>query len=177
MSTLATRLQDFATRVATQCKTILTLVNGNAADLSALTTTAKGNLVAALNELKGLVDAAATSAAAKAAIDDALATSTSKTYSIDKIRDVVTTAIAAITNGAPAAMDQLNELAAALGNDANFAATIATALAARVRTDTAAQGLTAQQKSNARANIDAYGSGELGNPDTDLVAVFNTGLV
>lgn len=41
----------------------------------------------------------------------------------------------AITNllaGAPGALDTLNELAAALGNDANFSATVTTALAARL---------------------------------------------
>jgi hypothetical protein len=40
----------------------------------------------------------------------------------------VQTALAALVASAPAALDTLNELAAALGNDANFATTIATAL-------------------------------------------------
>lgn len=39
--------------------------------------------------------------------------------------------LAAVTGGAPAALDTLNELAAALGDDANFAATITTALAGK----------------------------------------------
>lgn len=38
-------------------------------------------------------------------------------------------AVAALINGAPGALDTLNELAAALGNDANFAATMTNALA------------------------------------------------
>lgn len=41
----------------------------------------------------------------------------------------VQAAITALVNGAPGVLDTLNELAAALGNDANFAATITTALA------------------------------------------------
>ncbi|OUV98666.1 MAG: hypothetical protein CBD16_09775 [Betaproteobacteria bacterium TMED156] len=46
-----------------------------------------------------------------------------KTYVDDKFDDVI--------NGAPAALDTLNELAAALGDDANYASTITTALAAK----------------------------------------------
>ena len=41
----------------------------------------------------------------------------------------VEAAIAAIVNSAPGALNQLNELAAAMGNDANYAATVASALA------------------------------------------------
>ena len=65
--------------------------------------------------------------------------------------------IDAVLDGAPGALDTLNELAAALGDDANFAATVMTALAARVRTDTAAQGLDSTQQANARTNILAMG--------------------
>lgn len=44
----------------------------------------------------------------------------------------VTQAIAALVNSAPGALDTLQELAAALGNDANFAATVTNALAGKV---------------------------------------------
>ena len=54
MSTLVTRISDLATRIGTDVKTLRSLINGNVADLSALTTTAKGNLVAAVNEVRGL---------------------------------------------------------------------------------------------------------------------------
>lgn len=64
------------------------------------------------------------------------------------------TAIATLVASSPATLDTLAELAAALGNDANFATTIATALGNRVRVD-AAQGLSAAQKLAARSNIDA----------------------
>jgi hypothetical protein len=165
MATLETRLRDLATRVGTECKAIRTLTNGNAADLSALTTTAKNNLVAALNEVRSL-------AASSAAINDA-ATASGTTWSSSKIDSQITSAINALATGAPAALDTLDELAAALGDDANFAATTTVALGNRVRHDTAAQGLTLTQKQNARTNIDAYGSVEIGNPDTDFVAVFN----
>lgn len=174
MATLVTRIVDLATRVATESKALRTLVNGNATDLSGLTTTAKSNLVASLNELKGRIDAAV--AASGAVIDDTATASTSKTYSITKIRDLVSTSINAITAGAPAALDTLDELAAALGDDANFAATITTALGNRVRVD-AAQTLTAAQKIQARANIDALSVTEIGDPDTNFVSTFNSGLL
>ena len=52
MATLQVRLQDLATRIATEVKALRTLLNGNAADNSALITTVKTNLVAAINEVK-----------------------------------------------------------------------------------------------------------------------------
>ncbi len=44
----------------------------------------------------------------------------------------VQAAVAALINGAPGALDTLNELAAALGSDANFSTTITTALAGKL---------------------------------------------
>jgi len=44
----------------------------------------------------------------------------------------VTAAINALINSAPGALDTLNELAVALGNDPNFASTITAALAAKL---------------------------------------------
>lgn len=51
-----------------------------------------------------------------------------------------TTITSAIIDSAPATLDTLNELAAALGDDANFAATTSTALAARVQSYATAVG-------------------------------------
>ena len=48
---LKTNLENLAIRVATESKALRTLLNNNAADLSALTTTQKSNIVAAINEL------------------------------------------------------------------------------------------------------------------------------
>lgn len=44
----------------------------------------------------------------------------------------VAAAVSALINGSPGALDTLNELAAALGNDANFSATVTNALAAKL---------------------------------------------
>lgn len=174
MANLSVRLSDLTTRISTECKSIRTILNGNVSDLSALTTTSKTNLVSAVNELKGAIDLVVASSGSQ--IDDALSSSTTKTWSITKISSELTSAINTVLSGAPSALDTLDELAAAIGDDANFAATITTALGNRVRVDTASQGLTLEQKQNARTNIDAYGSVEIGNSDTDFVTIFNTGL-
>lgn len=167
MATLEVRLRDLATRVGTETKALRTLLNGNAADLSSLATSAKNNLVAAINELKAAVDAAGNAPE----VDDGV-TNIVNTWSSQKISDQITAAINAIANGAPAALNSIDELAAALQDDANVITNLLTALGNRVRAD-AAQSFTLPQKLQARSNIDAMGSVELGNPDTDLVAVFN----
>jgi len=187
---LQTNLQDLATRAATESKAIRTLLNGNQSSLAALTTTAKNNLVAAINELDAAIDALSAGAAG---INDTVTATTStwsstktsaeigglildsssattKTWSASKIAAAIATAKSELVNGAGAALDTLNELAAALGNDANFASTTTTALGNRVRFD-AAQTLTSGQKTQACANLG------LGEPETDLVATFNAGLV
>jgi hypothetical protein len=51
-------------------------------------------------------------------------------------------AVANAIDAAPAALDTLNELAASLGDDANFAATMTTSLAAKLSTDAGAVGTT-----------------------------------
>ena len=72
----------------------------------------------------------------------------------------VQAAVAALVASAPGALDTLDELAAALGDDSNFATTIAGALGNRVRVD-AAQGLSGPQQSQARANIGAMVDGNV----------------
>lgn len=62
-------------------------------------------------------------------------------------------AISNIVNSAPEALNTLNELALALGSDANYATTTATALGNRLRVDVNTQNLTTQQKTNARTNL------------------------
>ena len=165
MSTLVVRISDLATRMATECKSLRTLVNANGADLSALTTTQKASLVAAINELKTALDALGT----PITISDSTS-STTQVWSSSKVASEITAAKNALTSGAAAALDTLSELAAALGNDANFASTITTALSYRLRFDDV-QTLTSGQKTQACANLG------IGEPDTDFVTTFNSGLV
>jgi len=141
-------------------------VRAKQGDLTSLTTTAKTSLVAAINELKAALGSAG------AAINDTAGNGdASVTWSADKIFDTIEAAKAAVksdlTNGAAAALDTLSELAAALGNDPSFAATMATALSNRVRYD-ATQTLTGPQQLQACNNIG------VGDPEHNFVADYTT---
>ena len=165
--TLEQRLIALAQAMGADVKALLAAQGS----LSALTTTAKASLVAAVNELKTAVDAAAGSGLS---IDDGAGDgATGVTWSADKIFDAIEAAKTAVKNdltaGAAAALDTLSELAAALNNDPAFAATIAAEIANRVRFD-AAQTLTAPQQTQARANIGAQSATAIGDPDHDIVA-------
>lgn len=153
---LVVRLSDLATRIATECKALRTLINGNAVDLSALNTTAKTNLVAAMNELKDAIGGAG------AQIDD-LATATGTTWSSSKIHTQINAAIAALINGAPEAQDTLKELSDQI-------AALAQADVGLV-SFAGAQTLTAPQKAQACTNIG------VGDPETNFVTVFTGALV
>ncbi len=169
---LASNIQDLATRVSTEAKALRTLINGNQANLSALTTTAKTSLVAAINELQGAVQAAAQSGGA--AINDAT-TATTSVWSSSKTNSSITSAVSALVASSPTTLDTLNELAAALGNDPAFATTITNALGNRVRFD-AAQTLTAAQSLQARTNMGAASAADVGSTTTNFVATFEAGL-
>ena len=165
--TLEQRLIALAQAMGADVKALLAAQGS----LSALTTTAKASLVAAVNELKTAVDAASGSGVS---IDDGAGDgATGVTWSADKIFDAIEAAKTAVKNyltaGAAAALDTLSELAAALNNDPAFAATIAAEIANRVRFD-AAQVLTEPQQAQARSNIGAQSAAAIGNPDHDLVA-------
>lgn len=168
MATLEARLIALAQAVGADIKTARTARG----DLATLSTTAKTSLVAAINEVFAAIGAAG------AAINDSATNgATTVTWSADKIFDSIEAAKTAVknelVNGSAAALDTLNELAAALGNDPSFATTIATEIANRVRFD-AAQTLTAPQKVQALANIGAVGVLDIGNPDHDILADYVT---
>ena len=69
------------------------------------------------------------------------------------VKDYVDTQITNLIDSSPTALDTLNELAAALGDDANFSTTVNTALGNRLRIDVNSQGLTATQKTNGLTNL------------------------
>jgi hypothetical protein len=163
---LQTNVTNLATRAATECKSIRTLVNNNSANLNALTTSNKANLVAAINELDAALDAL---------INDS-ATGSTTTWSSTKIADAIAVAIAALVDSAPGLLDTLNELAAALGDDPNFATTMSTALGLRVRVD-ASQSFNGTQQTQARTNIGAVAASDIGNTDENFVTTFEAGLV
>lgn len=171
--TTEARILALANGIAADIKQI----NANAGNLASLNTTAKNNLVAALNELKAAVDTVNTGI-----IDDVTA-ATNRTFSSTKINSLIATAVAGIVDSAPAVLDTLNELAAALGNDQNFATSIAIALGLRVRVDEA-QTFTAPQQLQGRSNIGAAEKAvvdtllsDLGGLDTDYLAAYNLAKV
>lgn len=138
-------------------------------DLTSLSTTVKGNLVAAINELYGLLGSSG------AVIDDGAGDgATAVTWSANKIFDSIAQAKIevqdSILDGAGAALDTLKELADALNNDPNFAATLAGEIANRVRFD-APQVLTTPQRLQACTNIG------VGDPEHDFVADYTAAKV
>jgi hypothetical protein len=160
-----------------QTKTDDTTVNAHIADATAAhaasaisVADAGGHLTAtdveaALAEIWTIADGAA---GGGVSINDA-ATNTTQTWSSQKSTDYIAAQIAAVINSAPAALDTLDELAAALGDDANFASTVTTALGNRLRFD-AAQTLTSPQKAQGQANLGVVTS------TVDFAANFNTAI-
>ena len=101
---LQTQLNSFVLRVAEEFNT----VKGRTGTLTALTTTDKSSLVAAINELKAAV------LSATAIDDNQIATST--TYSSNKIVSLLDALKADILGGADAAYDTLVEIQQLLQN-------------------------------------------------------------
>ncbi len=175
MADIVHTLEDFAAAVGRECHDIRMIMNSNAADLNALQTINKTSLVGAINELKS------TMGTGNAVINDN-ATTSGNTWSAQKINTKIASfnsqidaAMMALRGGVPSALDTLGEIASAIGNDANFAATINAALAKRVRVDTV-QTFSDTEKARARTNIGAVSSNDIG-PDTDFLAIFNNGLL
>lgn len=191
---LQTNLTSFAARSGAEDKALRTLINGNLANLSALTTTDKTNLVNAINELVAATPDLSL-ALLKAnnlsdIVDAAIARTNLDIRSTAEITSEITAAIATITlaslNGltqtevdariqlvvdsAPAALDTLNELAAALGDDPNFAATLTTQMSKKVDVSIA-QTFTVAEQLQGCQNIG------IGDPETDYVSIFEAALI
>ena len=154
MATQQERITLLAQAIAADIKQLTT----NQGTLTALSTTDNSSLVAAINELKSSI------ANATNINDDS--TSSSATWSSDKINTSINEAISALVNGADTTLDTLKELADALGNDANFATAIATQMGKRVRVDEA-QTFTVTEQAQGCENLG------IGNPDTDFVAAYD----
>ena len=122
MATLENNLHDLATAVATEFK----LDRAKIGDLASLTTSAKTSLVAALNEVAAAIGSAG------ASINDSTISaltvwSSSKTDG--ELDSRISSAISALIGAAPAELDTLAEIAAALGDDDDLAGTLTSAIA------------------------------------------------
>ena len=111
-------------------------------------------------------------------IDDSAIQGGTLTYSVSKILQLFTDSKRSIkeelTDGAPVALDTLKELARALGNDPNYAATVVKELGNRVRFDVY-QGLSDVEKATAKTNLGIIDG--LSDFTVNLVAVYNTAKV
>lgn len=210
---LQTRINDLITAIGTDIKQLRIWITGSSTgNLTGLTTTDKTNLVAAINEVKaGAVGASDASTTVKGIIE--IATLAEVGTGTDAVRAVTpqgvkqeTDAVKAAILGAgvPAALDTLDELAAALGDDANFAATVTTSLSNKQPLDSDLTAIAAlvsaanklpyatgagtwamtdlttfgrslindADAAEARTTLSVYSQAELGNPDTDLAALY-----
>jgi hypothetical protein len=125
---------------------------------------------------KPISTATQTALNAKPNVADGSSSSTSNTWSIDQIKTYALSIKTDLQNGAGPALDTLSELAAAIGNDPSYASTIATSLGLRVRVD-ASQSFNSTQQGQARTNIAAVGTSDVGDTTTNFVTIFEAGLV
>lgn len=160
---LATRIESLVIRVAQEFND----VRAKTGDLANLTTTDKSNLVAAINELKAAV-------VSSSEIDDANI-AISSTYSSSKIVTLLDALKSEILGGADAAYDTLLEIQQLLQNGTTGLDALLAAVNNRVRFDTA-QTLSAPEQAQARSNIGAVAVSDVGDTDTDFVAVFEGAL-
>lgn len=165
ITTLKTTAKSDLTVAVNELADNVSAIISKTGDLTLLSTADKSSLVNAINELSGIVQNAT-------GIDDTAGDGvTNKTWSADKIGDTILSQLNALetklTNGAGGALDTFKELADALNNNPNFASELATTMANMVRVDTV-QTFTQVEKTQACNNIG------IGDPDTDLVAYYNS---
>jgi capsid protein len=160
---LQTRIESLVLRIAQEFNTL----NSKTGALASLTTTDKSSLVAAINELQAAVTNGT-------GIDDANVALTT-TYSSSKIVSLLDTLKAEILGGADAAYDTLLEIQQLLQDGTTGLDALLAAVNNRVRFD-AAQTLTVPEQTQARSNIGAVATTDVGNTDTDFVAIFEAAL-
>lgn len=159
------KLIALAQTIAGDIKTL----NNRVGDLTSLPTTAKGNLVAAIEELYGLLGSAG------AVIDDTAGDgATSVTWSANKSFDMIAQAVQAmkdsLLNGAGAAYDTFKELQDLIQGDETIVAALTQKVGEKV-SFAEVQTLNSAQRLQACQNIG------IGDPEADLVAVYNAAKV
>lgn len=180
------QVSGLATRVGTEFNTVRSEVATTTGQLANLKTSDQSNLVAAINAVASAVaagtitsadisDATAIGKAVLTAADGPTACAAIGAYTSAQTDSAIATATANLVSSAPSTLDTLNELATALGDDPNYAATTATALGNRLRVD-AAQGLTTTQQAQGQSNLDVYSTEQIGDVTTNFAAVFAAAL-
>lgn len=160
---LQLKITALAQAIGADIKTL----KANDGSLAALTTTQKTSLVGAINELN-----AALATAGNSLINDAaVAGTTNKTYSADKILTLLNTVKTDIIGGASSAYDTLLEIQNLLQGEDTSIANLLTAVGNRVRFD-AVQTLTGAQQTQALTNIGAVAASAVGNTENDFAAEY-----
>ena len=157
-------VEELAKLILTVVGTDVKAIKGGMGALNTLSTTNKTSLVLAINELKTLVDGANPASL----IADNVSTSASKTYSIDKIKAEIASAVTVLLGGADGANDTLKEIA-----DRVTAAAQGNAGLVSAKT---AQTFTAAEQEQARNNINSLSKDALGNTNFDVQAYWNSAI-
>jgi len=183
-----TNLANFAAEVGSDIKTandnhaiFAAFLNGNAADLTGLSTSAKNNLVAAINEVLGIAQAAANSGytdgqadsrvqAAKGSLTTAASDKWASTADlIAELANVqanaVTAAVNQITDGAGDAYNTLKEIQTDLEGDQTVLDNLMAAVSKRVAVDQV-QSFSAAEKLQGCENLG------IGDPTTDFLTAY-----
>lgn len=109
-------------------------------------------------------------------VDAGAARSTISVSSTSEMNAAITTAVNNLIAGAPIAYDTFKEIADYIAENEDALGAIMLGLGNRLRVDDV-QNLTEPQKLQGRSNLDVYSKSEIGNHETDLVAVFEAALV
>jgi hypothetical protein len=211
---LQDRLLELITVLGTDHKAIRTMISGSATGGVGGLDTVSTNIVDAINEALDAAGAGAPDASetVKGIVEMAtlaeVATGTDTTRAVTPagVRQERTAIMAAILDTPPGTLDTLNELAAALADDPNFATTMTTALAGKQPLDTDLTAIAALTSAAdrvpystgagtwalatftaagralvddadvaaQRATLSVYSQAQLGDPDTDLAALYAT---
>lgn len=213
---LQSNIASLITAIGTDYKTLRTWLTGTSTGtLASLTTTDKSSIIAAINETKAGNSGSPADATVLVKGVVELATLAEVATGTDSVRVVTPegvrqerTALKAeiLGAGVPAALDTLDELAAALADDANYAASVTTALSNKQPLDTDLTAIAALTSAAdrlpyatgagtwslatftaagralvddadvaaQRTTLSVYSQAEIGNPETDLVALYTT---
>lgn len=165
---LQVRIESLVLRLAAEFKTI----HAQAGTLANLSTTDKTSLVSAINELRSQIE----TVAGTVFINDSNSAGTTTTFSASKITTLLDALKADLLGGADAAFDTLKELQVAILADESGISALLSAVDKRVRFD-AAQSLNSTEQAQARQNIGAIAASDIGDFETDFVAVFEAALI
>lgn len=179
-SSLVAAVNELSTAIAGVASDLSTLDSSVTGDISSIES-AISSIQSDISSLQSDLANLDVSGQVLALIDDA-ATSTTTVWSSNKTSSEISSAVAAVVDMAPSALDTLNELAAALGDDANYASTITTALSGKANAthSHAISDVTGLQTAlDAKASASALSTltSNVGDTTTNFVTTFEAGLV